>query len=467
LGRDVECKDVKDIRDLTREELIGVVIDLQTAALALSERIACLEKENETLRSQIPGGGKGSGLPPFIKPNRKERREAERKERKKRAQSFVRRRDIPTEEKIHYVEECPDCGHKLEGGWEHDRRQVIEIPETPVKIIDHILMARRCGYCGKVHIPKLTVRDGVVGKHRIGLRLMRLIATLSTVHRIPQRTIQRTLSSLYGLNISIGEINEILHKVAEFGVGTYQGILREIRGSPHGNADETGWREDGVNGYLWSVSTKRARYFEFNRSRGSKVIWRILGFCFEGALVCDFYAAYNIYEGPIQRCWAHLLRDLTKLVDKNPEDVGLAEWVERIGRIYKSAKKVARREWSESACVGIRLRFEEKLSEVIAPYLADTSSPGHVLAKRMERRMDELFTFIEYPGCPSENNAAERAIRPAVIARKVSGGTRSERGSRTRSILMSIFGTWTLLKRDPLAACVEMISSSVLQPNPM
>ena len=99
--------------------------------------------------------------------------------------------------------------------------------------------------------------------------------------------------------------------------------------------------------------------------------------------------------------------------------------VKQINSIHKAAKRAARRELSESARPHIRLRFEEKLGEMIAPYLADKNSVGHVLAKRMNKHMDELFTFIEYPGCPSENNAAERAVRPAVIARKISGGTRS------------------------------------------
>ena len=276
---------------------------------------------------------------------------------------------------------------------------------------------------------------------------------------------QRMLESLYGLHISIGEISEILHKVAEFGIGGYQAILREIRGSPDGNADETGWREGGINGYLWSLSTKSARYFEFNRSRSAKVIQRILGYCFSGVLVCDFLGSYNIYEGPIQRCWVHLLRDLDKLAEKNPEDSTLSEWVKRIHRIYKAAKKAASLKISESARIGIRLRFEERLGEVIAPYLEDKASAGHVLAKRMNKHMDELFTFVEYPGCPSENNPAERAIRPAVIARKISGGTRSEKGSRTKCILMSLFGTWQLQNKDTLKACVEMITSAQIQVN--
>lgn len=105
----------------------------------LKERLGALEAEVEMLRDKLSGGGKGSSAAPFIKPNRQQRREAERAERKKRTQSFVRKRDVPTEEVRHALDNCPDCGRKLSGGWEHARRQVIEIPDTPVRIIEECL----------------------------------------------------------------------------------------------------------------------------------------------------------------------------------------------------------------------------------------------------------------------------------------------------------------------------------------
>src|SRR3990172_1853805 len=308
---------------LTREELIEIVLRQQ-------QEIEGLRAEVDMLRSQLCGKTVGSGAAPFIKPNRKERREAEREERKRRGQSFVRLRDVPTEEVRHAVDVCPDCGKRLEGGWEHSRRQTIEIPETPVRIIEHVLIARRCGICGKVHIPKLGVEDGVIGKMRVGVRLMSLIATLSVASRMPHRTIGRLLESVYGVHISRGEIAEVLHRVADCAEGEVESILRDIRGSPYANADETGWREDGINGYLWSLSTPGARFLYFVKSRAGWVVKRLLGLCFAGVLVCDFYKAYNCYSGPIQRCWVHFLRDLKNLVEAYPEDAGVLEWVEQV-----------------------------------------------------------------------------------------------------------------------------------------
>ena len=435
--------------DRTREELIA-------ENTLLRERLAALESEVEMLRNMLSGGGKGSSAAPFIKPNRQQRREQERAERKKRTQSFTRKRDAATREVRHAVENCPDCGRKLSGGWEHSRRQVIEIPDTRIEIIDHLLIARVCGVCGKVHIPKLTISDGVIGKQRMGVRLMSLVSTLSVAKRMPQRLIQKLLEGLFDLHISIGEINEVLHRVSEWSKPIVCEILGKIRGSPDANADETGWREDGINGYLWSVSTGNERFYYFHRRRAARIIRHILG-KFGGVLGCDFYKGYDWYPGPKQRCWAHLLRDLAKLVDKHVSDVELSGWVEMVKDIYKAAKKAARRRVDDATRVLLREALQERLLQVAEPYLKDKDAPQHVLAKRICQYLPELFTFVEHPYAASSNNAAERAIRPAVIARKISGGTRSAKGSQTKTRLMSVFATWALQGKEPIAACARMI----------
>lgn len=435
---------------LSRNELIEIIVRQQ-------REIDALKAEIEMLRGMLSGGGNGSSAAPFIKPNRAQRREAQRGERKKRKQSFVRKRGLPTEEVIHAVENCPDCGRKLNGGWEHSRRQVIEIPDTPVKVVEHILIARRCGVCGKVHMPKLTISDGVIGKQRIGVRLMSLISTLSIAKRMPQRMIQKLLEGLFEVHISIGEINDVLHRVSEWAKPTVCGILRKVRGSPDVNADETGWREDGMNGYLWSVSTAGERFYYFHRRRAARIIRHILGGKFFGVLGCDFYKGYDWYAGPKQRCWVHLLRDLRKLADFHASEPDLLKWVEMVISIYKAAKKASRRKVSDASRVHLREALQERLLAIVEPYVKTKDAPQRVLAKRMCQYLPDLFTFVEHPGVASSNNAAERAIRPAVIARKISGGTRSARGSQVKTRLMSVFATWALQGKEPIAACAQMI----------
>lgn len=464
--------------NLSREELIAVA-RLQAERIAeLEQKVSELLQEVEVLRERLGGGGRGNGLPPFVKPSRPKREGGEKKARKKRAQAFVRKREEATREEIHAVERCPGCGRKLEGGTVHRRRQVIEIPETPVEVIDHVLVRRRCGVCKKSYVPKLGVADGVVGQHRVGPRLMSLIATLCTEHRLPRASTQRLLRSVYRVHLSVGEISEILHTVAGLGQEQVEAIRREVREAPYVHADETGWREDGVNGYLWGFCTPRVRLFHRAGSRSGAVARGILlgkweqedGGIYEeecepfrGWLVCDCYSGYSWYE-QLQRCWDHLCRKLKELKAKYADNPLVVEWVGRVVELYEQAKKVSRAGLAEAERVRWRRRFDAALLALTKPYVDVEGAPQREVAVHISRFQSEWFAFVQHPGVPSGNNAAERALRPTVIARKVSGGTRSPKGSKTMCALRTLFGTWALNGRDTLQACFELLTTPTPTP---
>jgi hypothetical protein len=435
---------------LSREELIALLQQQQLLILALRQQIADLQQELARGRSQPPPGSPPQP-PSFVKPPRQRRQKKKRRQRK---QGFARRRDTPTEVVYHAVDTCPDCERRLCGGWVHRRRQVIEIPLTPVRIIEHVLVARRCGVCGQRRLPDLDLSSEVVGQHRVGARLMSVVSYLKTVGRMPLHTIQSLLELLYGLHLSRGELSEILHAVARRGQEAYQQLLGEVRGSDYVHGDETGWRQDGENGYVWSFSTPRVRYFLYQKSRGSGVVEAVLGEEYAGVVVSDFYSAYGVHLGRHQRCWVHLLRELRALREAHPEDAGVKAFVRAVRSLYRRAKRF------QSKCAERRrqqrLAFQEELLR-IAQASVEAEVPQRVLAKRLVRFEAELFTFVEYPEVPSENNAAERALRPAVIVRKVSGGTRSGQGSETMMRLMSLFGTWRARGLDVLEACRQML----------
>lgn len=433
--------------ELTREELIALVIELHETVQSQAERISELEEEIARLK-----GGKAGGV--RIKASVK-RKKDDKAPRKKRMQSFARGNRVPTEVICHAVDECPNCGRKLSGGTVKWKHQVIEAPVAPVKVTDHLFIERRCGVCGERATPDASevLGDLVVGKKTIGVGLMSLIAYLKIVCRVPVNLIRQLLETLYGLSVSKGEICELLHEVARLGKDEYDGLLERVRGSPVVHGDETGWREDGVNGYLWSFSTPQVRYFTYNRSRAGAVVKGVLD-GFVGALVADFYGGYNIYDGIKQRCWIHFLRDLKALAEKYES---VAAWVESVKDVYHRAKATTELGLTDRQRCKLRQKFEEELLALASPYLGVKSAPQRVLARRIDRFLDELFPFVQYPEIPSENNAAERAVRPAVIARKVSGGTRSAKGSQTHSILRSLFETWSLQGDNTISACQDMI----------
>lgn len=441
---------------ISRAELVAIIVELRRTNAVLTERVDFLEAEVDRLRSQLPGGG-SKVVPEWVKPNRKERREAERTERKKRKSSFVRRRQLPTEVHEHAVDQCSKCGRTLCGGWLHRTRQYVEIPETPVRIVEHRIIRRKCGYCGTQCTPKLDLSAEVLGKARVGVRLMSFIAYLHTVCRVPLRTIKGHLKLIYGLDLGLGELCGILHAVSGAAEPQYDDLLEEVRGSPVVNADETGWREDGINGYIWSFSTPRVRYFVYRKSRSGQVAKEVLGEDFDGVVVSDFYCGYSVLLTRHQRCWVHFYRDLKKLVETYPSDVSVGKWVERVLSIYKQAKDFT----NDNERIRLRQReiFEQALLEVARPYFK-SDRPQRILAKRIEKFLPELFVFVEDPRVPSENNAAERAVRPCVIARKISGGTRSAKGSATKAVLMSMFGTWLVRGQDTMQMCRQMLISA-------
>jgi len=153
----------------------------------------------------------------------------------------------------------------------------------------------------------------------------------------------------------------------------------------------------------------------------------------------------------------HFYRDLKKLVETYPSDVSVGEWVEAVLSIYNQAKDFS----SDDKRTRMRQReiFEQTLLEVARPYFK-SDKPQRILAERIEKFLPELFVFVEDPRVPSENNAAERAVRPCVIARKISGGTRSAKGSDTKAVLMSLFGTWLVKGQDTMRMCRQMLISA-------
>jgi transposase len=457
-----------DLEPLSRDELIALLVGLYA-------RVEELSAENAELRAALEakGGGNPGGprtTPKWVKPNRPVRDDAEGpKPRKKRAENRARKLSEPTETVIHRLDRCPDCGHKLPGGTLHRVREVIDLP-APHHIVRHHLIYRvRCGVCGRDCVAQPDLSDEVVGRHRVGRRAMSVVASLRTQCRVPLRTIQQVLAGLYGLKLSQGELSGLLADVADRGQKTYEAYREEMRSSAVVHADETGWREDGRNGYVWSFSTDHTRWFVRDPSRSSAVPLAILGGGPRRAVVCDFYAGYGPLPGVKQRCWVHLLRHLKELEESHPGDVAVAQWRAQIRDLYGRAKAYQEEHAAMELPIPMRVlndrprvrrQFERALMKLARPHLGRKRDPCRVLAERIRKFLQELFVFVEHPEVPSENNAAEQAIRPLATARKVFGGTRSPRGSKTLAILQTLFGTWSLRGLDPLEACMAMLASS-------
>jgi len=358
---------------------------------------------------------------------------------------------------VHALDHCPECGSALVGGSVHRTREVLEIVPTPVRITEHVFIARQCPLCRRRRVPKADLGGRVLGRQRLGIGLVSLIATLREEGRWPIGRIQWYLRTVHRLRLSQGAIVGACHQVARQGQAAVAQVREQIRASPYVHADETGWREAGRNGYVWTYSTPTARYF-VRRGRNKEVVDEVLGAAFAGVLLSDFYAAYHHYAGVKQRCWAHLLREIHDLTVLYPDDAGVQAWALEVGAVYRRAVAFAsptarERHWA-------RRCYEQSLLGLCAPYLADATAPQRRLCARIERHLSELFVFVVEPGVPPDNNAAERSLRHLVTSRKISGGTRSAAGTDTKMTLSSLFGTWRAQGHNPYYACRQLLTQS-------
>lgn len=441
----------RQLERATREELLAVIDQQEEVIATLRARVAELE-------AKLEGPGPGRPVPGLIKP-RRQKPESSRP-RKRRAQAYVRRRETPTRWVEHALDECRECGCHLQGGSVKRTRQVIHIPLVPVEVIEHVYLERRCPVCGLRNVPRVDLGGEVVGKNRLSTSTMALIASLREVVRLPVEGIGWLLATVYQLKVSQGEIIRVLDLVAQRGKGYLEKLLEEVRASAVVHADETGWRQDGQNGYLWSFSTPRQHYLAIRQSRASEVVREVLGEDFSGVLVSDFYSAYNFLDAPHQRCWVHLLRDIHELEERHPEDESLAHWARQVHALYREARALAqsRAQAPKRERMALRQDFEERILALARPYLGE-DAPQRVLCQRIDRFLGELFTFVELPQVPADNNAAERILRHQVVSRKISGGTRSAKGSRTKAALASLFSTWQLQGLNPFLTCRELLNS--------
>lgn len=442
----------------TREDLLAVIAAQQETIAALEGVVATLQARVAELERRLGSSG-GKGMP-GTKPTSATRSKATGEPRKRRDRGYARARSLrPTHRVVHAARDCPDCATPLRGGWVSRRREVIELPVAPVQVIEHALITRRCPACRRRVTPRLDVGGAVVGRQRFGIGLLSVIVTLREVGRLPVRTIQWYLQTLHGLRLSVGAIIGACHQLAAAGQPALAEIRDRIRGSPVLHMDETGWREDGANGYIWTASTPTERLFVHGGREGA-MVEQILGESTEAVLCCDGYAGYHHYPGRKQRCWAHLLRDLHDLTAAYPADAALQRWAGRIKRLY--AEAVAFRHPDARVRRQMQRRCEQRLTRLCQRYAQDRAAVQGKLCRAILRHLPERFVFVADPAVPPDNNAAERSLRHLVTSRKISGGSRSPRGTATRMALASLFGTAHVRRADPLLTAASLLTTGQL-----
>jgi transposase len=369
----------------------------------------------------------------------------------------------PTPERIdqrqeHRLPRCPVCGGRLQRCTDTRTRYIEDIPQgiRPV-VTEHVIHRDWCPHCKKRVEP--VIPDALPGA-MLGNRTLVLSAWL---HYGLGNTLSQIIDVFnYHLQLKLtpGGLVQMWYRLQELLHPWYQQLQAEALASAVLHADETSWRVAGKTHWLWCFANEDLTYYMIDRSRGEPALRKFFLDEFQGTLVSDFWGAYNaVVCAARQGCLVHLLRDL--------------ETVERYGRGGEHwptfAKKLRRllgdaiRLWRQKAelppevFASRRQRLEDRLDELIATPREDKQAKR--LIKRLRRHRHDLFTFLDKPGVPFDNNLAERAIRPAVIIRKNSYANRSQRGADAQGVLMSIYRTIKQRGHDPLQTITEAITT--------
>ncbi len=326
---------------------------------------------------------------------------------------------------------CPECG----GGVSPRRKktrvvQQVELIAKPVEIIEHRAKGGWCRRCKKVvhaPLPAAVQKGGLLGP-----QLTALVAYLKGVCHASFSTMRKYFRDVLTLPISRGQLAKVINKVSAAMEPAYESLRARLPLQPQLNVDETGHKNNGKAHWTWCFRAELYTLFKIDPSRGSDVLIDMLGEEFNGVLGCDYFSAYRKYmrefSVEVQFCLAHLIREV-KFIKTLPGK-RLQVYGERLlDALRKLFGIIHRRETMTSS--GFQRALNQARTDVInAALWAPRCKQAQNMANRFRRHGDAYFCFITTPGTEPTNNLAEQAIRFVVIDRRITQGTRSERGQR-------------------------------------
>ena len=361
----------------------------------------------------------------------------------------------PEAEELPAPDSCPCCGGGLTefpgGGGEI--RELVDCHPLPAFRRRVRVPARYCPHCRKPVRPRV---PGVLPKTRLTNNVMARAAAEHYLDGAPMGTVSRRLG------VGKGTLLNASQRLAEIVRPASEGLRGLLRDAAVKHADETPWRTDGDNGYAWVFVAGRVRLFACEDTRSMSVPDAVFAGC-GGTLVTDRYAGYNRFAGVRNYCFEHLKRDTLETARDNPTSAECAAFADALVPWLREAMSL------RSACAGdrvaylVRAAFIRRRIENLAQAPARHPSVQHI-QDIFRENASRLWRWTEDPRVPAENNAAERAVRPLAIARKLSHGSQSAKGRETRSVLMSVLHTLDACCTDPAARLAQALDRHAQDP---
>lgn len=351
---------------------------------------------------------------------------------------------------------CPDCGGRVTVYEETQDHLVVDLPEVEPVVRKYRHERGYCPRCKKTVRAPRALDEPPYG--HLGLRTLALVCEWKTRLGIPYGKIARLLESFH-LPVARGGLPALTRRVSEWLKPAYEGLCRTLRRSQVVGADETSWPVNGHNGWMWTFTTGPVTVYLAEPTRSGKIAIAVLGQDWAGILISDLYAGYLAAAVVHQYCWAHLLREAKEIA-------ALAEPVAvrfhgQLTYIYREAQIVS--EAAPLLAPHVMEQEIDRIDSMLSNLRKGASQNREVerLKDRIARHQDSLLTFLRHPGVAPTNNESERKIRPAVVVRKISGGSRSWPGARAHAAIMSCLQSLRHLK----ASFLDLLRKSACLPS--
>jgi transposase len=434
-ARLLEWRNLKKLHEAARqrvESLLGEVKRLKEKLSASDEEKAALK---EDLRKKDETVGK---LQKMLF-----ERQAPRTRMQRAKESIVRdaasyRRPLPVRvdlRKTVSLKQCPDCGSNVSAVQSSRTRLVEDIVLNPKTVVTEWTVQRH--FCA--HCDKLVEADvpGVLPRAMLGPNTLTLAVIAKYRWNLPYEKIRDVLSLSYGLIVSDGEIAHLLSKAQELTGEKWNEITEAVRLGKRVHCDETGWYVDGEKGWAHVFSTKDVTLYVIHETRGKGVAERALGNDFKGTRISDCLANYKNLSGDHQICWEHLTREAfdNNERERNEERILISS---EFDAIYARLREETSA-WEAAPAKKAKRWCEQKVATLGARSWHDP--PSRRLVERLENFRSALFTCLDHPGIPPDNNEAERCLRKLAVQRKISGGNRSWKHALIHAQLMSVIET--------------------------
>ena len=463
------------VQELLRP-LTETIAQQQRQIAQLQQEIARLQQEIARLKKNSSNSSK----PPssdIVKPPKKTVKRTKGKRRKGAQKGHPRHeRTAFTEEQLDYqvsyeLDLDPSEWEPLD---EWDTVQQIELKESPVEITEHRARRYRNRCTGDVvstGLPEEVKAAGLVGP-----RLTAYIAFLKGACHMSYTSIQTLLADVFGVQLSTGQLAKITtRKVSAALAEPYDELRAALPDQEHVGVDETGHKDQGQRHWTWCFRTRSFIVFFIASSRGSKVLKEVLGAAFSGVINCDYFSAYRKFmkdsSAIMQFCLAHLIRDLKYLADLN--DKVTRNWARRMLAEFEELFALIHRREQLSARY-FQTQLERRRDRLIRQFKSAPDRPGvRDLRQRFKLHAKQFFTFVTTPDIEPTNNLTEQAIRYIVIDRKVTQGTRGDKGQRWSERIWTLLSTCRLQRRSSFLFLCEAVcaffkgeSSPSLLPQP-